>query len=121
MTATQPAAVPVVRDAVVVGGGPAGLAAATWLARYRRDVVLIDAGEPRARSVEWSHGYLGHDPQRPMELLDRAREQFLAYPTASHIRGQGVSARSADGHLLLRLDVGRELSAPRVVLSPGVV
>jgi thioredoxin reductase len=113
--------VPVVRDAVVVGGGPAGLAAATWLARYRRDVVLIDAGEPRAHAVEWSHGYLGADPQRPMELLARAREQLLGYPTASHLEGKVAAARHGDGHLVLTLDDGREIATLRVVLATGVV
>lgn len=111
----------VVHDAVVVGGGPAGLAAATWLARYRRDVVLVDAGEQRSRGVEWSHGYLGRDPQRPLELFDTAREQLLGYPTASHLGAAVVSARRDGDSFVLRLDDGRELAALRVVLATGVV
>ncbi len=46
-------------DAVVVGGGAAGLAAALWLARYRRSVVVLDSGDYRAAKVEASYGYLG--------------------------------------------------------------
>lgn len=42
-------------DCVIVGAGPAGLTAATYLARYRRRVLVIDAGESRARWIPVSH------------------------------------------------------------------
>jgi thioredoxin reductase len=32
-----------VHDCLIVGAGPAGLAAATYLARYRRDVRVVEA------------------------------------------------------------------------------
>ncbi len=35
------------QDAIVVGGGPAGLSAAVWPGRYRRNTLLVDAGEYR--------------------------------------------------------------------------
>jgi thioredoxin reductase len=111
----------IAHDAVVVGGGPAGLAAATWLARYRRDVVLVDAGDQRARRVEWSHGYLGRDPQRPHDLFETARTQLLSYPTARHVTGDVVSARREGDRFVLGLSGGGELSALRVVLATGVV
>lgn len=107
-------------DAVVVGGGPAGLAAATWLARYRRDVVVLDSGEYRAASVEWSHGYLARDPQHPMELLDTARQQLLGYPTATLHRGRAVDATGGLDDFTVRLEDGEELRALRLVLATGV-
>src|SRR5881628_1008004 len=84
-------------DVVVVGGGPSGLAAASWLARYRRRVVVLDSGEHRADRVEHSHGYLGRDPQTPRELLARGREEVLAYPTASLVVDVVESARQRPG------------------------
>src|SRR5579885_1044621 len=104
-------------DAAVVGGGPAGLAAATWLARYRRSVVLIDAGEQRSRGVEWSHGYLGRDPQRPLDLFDTARSQLLGYPTASVVEGEVVGARRDGDVFLVEMGDGGEIAALRVVLA----
>jgi glycine/D-amino acid oxidase-like deaminating enzyme len=60
-------------DAIVIGGGPAGLSAATWLARYRRTVLVLDSGEYRNRWADASHGYLSRDRASPAELLTRAR------------------------------------------------
>ena len=112
----------VVHDCVVVGGGPAGLSAATWLARYRRDVVIVDSGDYRARSVEQSHGYLARDPQRPLEFLQTAREQLLGYRTVSYRRTAVTSARrDSEGTFRLTCADGAELSALRVVLATGVV
>ena len=104
-------------DAVVVGGGPAGLAAASWLGRYRRSVVVLDSQEYRSAKVERSHGYLGRDPQQPLELLERAREEVLAYPTAE-IRQRAAASltRRGDG----RFEVDDDLLAHRLVLACGV-
>jgi thioredoxin reductase len=107
-------------DAVVVGGGPAGLAAGLWLGRYRRSVVVVDSQEYRSESVVHSHGYLGRDPQTPVELLERGREELHAYPTACVRPGRVTGiARRADGLFDVRLEDG-ELVAHRVVLATGV-
>jgi threonine dehydrogenase-like Zn-dependent dehydrogenase len=46
-------------DCLIIGGGPAGLTAAIYLARYRRDVLVIDAGQSRARLIPETHNYPG--------------------------------------------------------------
>ena len=46
-------------DCLIIGGGPAGLTAAVYLARYRRRIVLFDAGESRASLIPESHNYPG--------------------------------------------------------------
>ena len=48
-------------DAVVIGGGAAGLNGALMLARSRRSVVVIDSGTPRNAPAEGVHGMLGLD------------------------------------------------------------
>ena len=107
-------------DAVVVGGGPSGLAAASWLGRFRRSVVVVDSGDYRARHVERSHGYLGRDPQTPLDFIARGREEVLAYPTAQILSGKvdGVVRRD-DGRFDVDTGAG-PLLAHRVVLATGV-
>lgn len=107
-------------DAVVVGAGAAGLAAASWLGRFRRSVVVVDSQEYRAAKVERSHGYLGRDPQAPLDLLARGREEVLVYPTASLRQGSVEQVhRHDDGLFEVRVGDDR-LLAHRLVLATGV-
>ena len=46
-------------DCAIVGAGPAGLAAATYLARYRRDVAVVDSGDSRAAKIPRSRNVPG--------------------------------------------------------------
>lgn len=48
-------------DAIVIGGGPSGLAALSGLARVRRDVLLIDSGEYRNNATRHMHDVIGLD------------------------------------------------------------
>jgi thioredoxin reductase len=107
-------------DVVVVGGGPAGLAAATWLGRYRRDTVVVDSGDYRAAAVESSHGYLARDPQQPMQFLQTAREQLVGYDSVSYRRGRVESVARDGDRFLVRTDAGESLAALRLVLATGV-
>ena len=65
-------------DCLIVGGGPAGLTAAIYLARYRRDAVLVDEGVSRA-NIPASHNYPGFKGIAGPDLLARLREQALLY------------------------------------------
>jgi thioredoxin reductase len=62
-------------DVIVIGGGPAGLAAALWLARYRQRVRVFDAEDPRNADTWAVHGYLGLEDVPPRELRRIGRRQ----------------------------------------------
>lgn len=66
-------------DVVVIGGGPAGLAAALMLGRSRRRVLVVDGGSPRNRFAAHMHGVLGNEGCAPADLLARGRAEVAGY------------------------------------------
>ncbi|MGO4220309.1 NAD(P)/FAD-dependent oxidoreductase [Lysobacter sp. TAF61] len=67
-------------DCIVIGGGPAGLTAATYLARYRRSIVVFDHGLSRAVWIPTSHNCPGFpDGVGGRELLARMRQQATSF------------------------------------------
>ena len=107
-------------DAVVIGGGPAGLAAALWLARYRHRVRLFDAGDPRNAPTTGVHGYLGLQDIPPMELRRIGRAQ--ARDAGAEI-DENVVVESVDGEcddFNVRLADGRGFGAKRLLFTTGL-
>lgn len=107
-------------DVTVIGGGGAGLAAALQLARSRRSVVVVDAGEPRNAPASHMHGYLGHDGLPPGELLALGRDEVRSY--GGTIRpGTATSLDRGDDGFRVGLGDGTALHARRVVMATGLI
>ncbi|MGN6512882.1 MAG: NAD(P)/FAD-dependent oxidoreductase, partial [Lysobacteraceae bacterium] len=108
-------------DCLVVGAGPAGLVAATYLARFRRRIAVVDAGNSRARWIPTSHncpGFpLGVSGER---LLERLRAQAQAYGVEVE---QACVARLArdGGGFSAQAGGGRAWRARCVILATGIV
>jgi thioredoxin reductase len=66
-------------DVAIVGGGPAGLSASLFLARYLHSVVLIDSGDPRNWETRGINAYLGLPAIRPADLRERGRDEARKY------------------------------------------
>lgn len=115
-----PAAEPLL-DVLVVGAGPAGLTAATYLARFHRRFVVVDAGKSRARWIPTSHNCPGYpNGVGGGELLRRLREQALAFDAPLEQGRIGKLAREGDA-FLATADDGRRWRARCVLLATGVV
>jgi thioredoxin reductase len=70
-------------DVAIVGGGPAGLAAALVLGRMRRRVLLLDSDDPAHGVSDSVHGLFGHDGTPPFELRRTAQEQLRPYESVT--------------------------------------
>ena len=67
-------------DCLIVGGGPAGLTAAIYLARFHLDILVVDAGKSRASWIPCTRNHAGYpDGIEGKELLRRMREQACKY------------------------------------------
>lgn len=69
------------RDAIIIGAGPAGLSAALILGRCRRDVLVLDSDKPRNAAARALHGYLTRDGTPPRKLRALGRRELAAYPS----------------------------------------
>ncbi|KMO29659.1 thioredoxin reductase [Methylobacterium variabile] len=107
-------------DALVVGGSFAGLSAATYIARARRSVCVIDAGAPRNRFAAASHGFFGQDGQDPRAMIATARAQLSAYPSATLVAGEVTGAQASGDGFALALVGGARLEGARLVLAFGI-
>ncbi|HYJ49533.1 MAG TPA: NAD(P)/FAD-dependent oxidoreductase [Microbacterium sp.] len=113
-------------DAVIIGGGPAGLSAALNLGRARARVLVVDADRPRNAATLNSHGFLTRDGVPPAELRRLAREELEAYPQVrmlSRTRVVSIEAAGAPARFALQLDGRRapaQVSAQAVLVATGL-
>ncbi|HVG82041.1 MAG TPA: NAD(P)/FAD-dependent oxidoreductase [Methylomirabilota bacterium] len=111
-------------DALVIGGGPAGLTAAIYLARFRRRFLLVDAGASRASLIPNSHNLPGYpEGIAGDDLLAAQRAQAERYG-AQLLRGRICAVERAERGFSARLEVSgeqdREVSARFVLLATGI-
>jgi thioredoxin reductase len=107
-------------DAVVIGGGAAGLSGAVALARSRRSVLVVDAGAPRNAPAGHIHNYLGREGTPPGELLTIGRAELAAYG-GTVVSGTVTAAEPGTGGFDVRLAGGDTVRARRLLVTTGLV
>lgn len=116
---TEPSAPHETWDAVVVGGGVAGLAAALMLGRARRRVLVLDAGAPRNRFTAHMHGVLGRDGTSPARLLADGRAEVASYGGVVRT-AEVVDAGTDDDSVTVTTSDGATHRARHLVVATGL-
>src|SRR5947209_1946258 len=93
-------------DCVIVGGGPAGLSAAVYMARFMRSTLVIDMEEGRSSYRQINENYLGFPDGvsiRDLRVLGRKHaERFGAHLKRAHVDAM----ERIEGGFLLRTTLG---------------
>ena len=106
-------------DCLIVGGGPAGLTAAIYLARFLATVRVMDAGEGRAAMIPRTRNHAGYPGGIPgAELLARMREQALEF--GARIDHATVTALQTAGEDFVAVTSDGPIAARSVLLATGV-
>ncbi len=106
-------------DALIVGGGPAGLSTALTLGRACRRVLVIDDGRPRNAPAAHAWGYLTRDGTPPLEIRALGCKELARY--AVEVRdGSVCGAERVDGGFRLALEDGEAVEGRMLVLATGV-
>jgi len=107
-------------DAIVVGGSFAGLSAALHIARARRSVCVVDAGRPRNRFADASHGFFAQDGGDPRVMIAQAQAQLRRYPGARIVHAEATDATITPEGFSVALAGGETLQARKLLLAFGV-
>jgi thioredoxin reductase (NADPH) len=111
-------------DCLIVGGGPAGLTAAIYAARFRLTTVVVDSGDSRAAQIPCTRNHAGFPDGIPgAALLDRMRSQARRF-NVRLLQGKVLAIEGGAGEFIARLPNNvlnnDALRARAIILATGV-
>src|SRR5690349_3892599 len=107
-------------DCLIIGAGPAGLTAATYLARFKRRVSIVDAGSSRARYIPVSHNVPGFPfGIAGTELLAKLRAQAEQFGVT--VESDRIERIERDDREFVAHASQKQWRARRILLATGVV
>ncbi len=108
-------------DAIIVGGGPAGLSAALILGRCLRKVLICDNGRPRNAWSHGVHGFLSRDGIDPSELGEICHKELKKYPTVRSMNTEVTHATKTETGFEIRTTDGSVFHSKKLLIASGVV
>ena len=107
-------------DAVIVGGGPAGLSAALVLGRARKQVLVVDDDRPANAVSQGVGGLLGHDRVKPADLRESGRRQLAAHANVEFRHAAVEDAERSEDLFVVTPADGPPVRAHVIVLAHGL-
>ena len=107
-------------DAVIVGGGPAGLSAALVLGRATKRVLVVDDDRPANAVSQGVGGLLGHDRVKPADLRESGRRQLEEHPNVEIRHGAVEDVERIRDGFMVRPAHGAPVRAHAIVLAHGL-
>lgn len=108
-------------DAIVIGGGPAGLQATLTLGRMHRPTLMLDSGVYRNAPVDAMHNIITNDGRPPAEFRSVVRTELAAY---GEVEVRDIAATSVerldDGTFEVTLADDTVAAARAIVLATGL-
>ena len=111
-------------DVLILGGGPAGLSAALYLGRARRQAVVLDAGQPRHAASAGVHNFLTREGMAPAQLRAVAWAQLEPYATIQHQAQTSITTLSWEESArcwTAQSQDGRRWRGRALLLATGVI
>jgi thioredoxin reductase len=107
-------------DAVIVGGGPAGLSAALVLGRANKRVLVVDDDRPANAVSQGVGGLLGHDRVKPADLRENGRRQLDEHPNVEVRHGAVEDVERIAARFVVRPSDGPAVRTRAIVLAHGL-
>ena len=110
-------------NALIIGGGPAGLSAALGLARQHKSSIVFSDSQFRNAGAQAMHGVISRDHEKPDVFREISRSQIEKYGYTQFV-DQGVSdlaKKEEDGRIVFQATTsdGQLWLGSKVVMATG--